>query len=77
MTDYLHIIQIEQFSKGVPAILSIDRKMDSMLEKQDRMETSITGEIRDLRNDLCSHLDQRLSAMEHDVQQIKTKIGLI
>lgn len=77
VTDYLHIIQIEQLSKGIPAILSIDRKMDSMLDKQDRMETSITGEIRDLRTDLCSHLDRRVSAIEHDVQQIKTKIDLI
>lgn len=84
VTDYLHIIQIEQLSKGIPAILSIDKKQDSALEKSDqilqamdRMETSITGEIHNLRTDLRSHLDQRLSAMEQDIQQIKTKIGLI
>ena len=84
VTDYLHIIQIEQFSKGVPAIISIDKKQDSLLEKSDqmlqkmdRMETSITGEIRDLRADLRSHIDQRLSVMEEDIQQIKAKIGLI
>jgi acylphosphatase len=84
VTDYLHIIQIEQLSKGVPAIISIDKKQDSLLEKSDqmlqkmdRMETSITGEIRDLRADLRSHIDQRLSVMEEDIQQIKAKIGLI
>lgn len=91
VTDYLHIIQIEQLSKGVPAIISIDKKQDSLLERQDslleksdqmlqkmdRMETSITGEIRDLRADLRSHIDQRLSVMEEDIQQIKAKIGLI
>ncbi|PKL55007.1 MAG: hypothetical protein CVV35_12290 [Methanomicrobiales archaeon HGW-Methanomicrobiales-6] len=89
--DYLHVIQVEQLTKGIPAILSIDKKQSSMLEKQDRMlektdqmlqkmdrmEISITGEIRDLRTDLCSHLDKRLSAMEQDIQQIKAKIGLL
>ena len=96
--DYLHLIQVEQLTKGIPAILSIDKKQSSMLEKQDRMlekqdsmleksdqmlqkmdrmEVSITGEIRDLRTDLCSHLDRRLSAMEQDIQQIKAKIGLL
>ncbi len=84
VTDYMHVIQIEQLSKGIPAIISIDKKQDSLLEKSDqmlqkmdRMETSITGEIRDLRTDLRSHIDQRLSTMEEDIQQIKAKIGLI
>ncbi len=49
-----------------------------MLEKMDQMEGgSITSEIRDLRTDMCSHLDRRLSTMEADIQQIKAKIGLI
>ncbi|MDV2480570.1 acylphosphatase [Methanoculleus sp. Wushi-C6] len=84
VTDYMHVIQIEQLSKGIPAIISIDRKQDSLLEKNDQilqkmdqMETSITGEIRDLRIDLRSHLDRKLSAMEQDIQQIKAKIGLL
>ena len=97
ITDYMHVIQIEQLSKGIPAIISIDKKQDRMLEKQDqmlgkqdqmlgkqdqmlqkmdRMETSITGEIHDLRTDIHSSLDRRLSGMEQDIQQIKTKIGL-
>ncbi|HOI59245.1 MULTISPECIES: acylphosphatase [unclassified Methanoculleus] len=84
VADYMHVIQIEQLSKGIPAIISIDRKQDSLLEKNDqilqkmdRMETSITSEIHDLRTDLRSHLDQKLSAMEQDIQQIKAKIGLL
>ena len=96
--DYIHIIQIEQLAKGIPAIISIDKiqgkmlekqdcmlekqdsmleKQDNMLEKMDQMEGSITSEIRDLRTDMCSHLDRRLSTMEADIQQIKAKIGLI
>jgi acylphosphatase len=37
IADYMHLIQVEQLSKGIPAILSIDRKQDRMLEKQDKM----------------------------------------
>ncbi|MCX6698468.1 MAG: hypothetical protein NTV68_00850, partial [Methanomicrobiales archaeon] len=110
--DYMHLIQVEQLSKGIPAIISIDKKQDRMLDKQDQMlnkqdqmldkqdqmlnkqdqmlnkqdqmlqkmdhmETSITGEITDLRTDLRSYLDRKLSVMEEDIQQIKSKIGLV
>jgi acylphosphatase len=37
IADYMHLIQVEQLSRGIPAILSIDRKQDKMLEKQDAM----------------------------------------
>ena len=98
ITDYMHMIQIAQLSKGIPAIISIDKKQDRMLEKQDRMlekqdqmlgkqdqmlgkmdrmEASITGEIHDLRTDLRSSFDRKLSVIEQDIQQIKTKIGLM
>ncbi|MEN6395336.1 MAG: hypothetical protein ABFC78_02500 [Methanoregula sp.] len=76
VTDYMHMIQIEQLSKDIPAIISIDKKQDQVLQKLDRMETSVTGEIHDLRTDLHSYLDHRLSIMEQDIRQIKTKIGL-
>ncbi|GEM_PF-2427994 len=41
------------------------------------MEKSITGEIYDLRTDIRSYLDRKLSIMELDIQQIKQKIGLM
>ncbi len=37
IADYMHLIQVEHLSKGIPAIVSIDRKQDKMLEKQDKM----------------------------------------
>ncbi|MCK9594016.1 MAG: acylphosphatase [Methanoregula sp.] len=50
--DFLHVITFQQLSKGIPAILSIERmqgqrlnKQDQMLQKMDHMESSITGEI--------------------------------
>ncbi|MDO9035085.1 MAG: acylphosphatase [Methanoregula sp.] len=89
--DYMHLVQVEQLSKGIPAIISIDKKQDRMLDKQDQMldkqdqmiqkmdhmESSITGEIKDLRTDLRSYMDRKFSVMEQDIQQIKVKIGLM
>jgi acylphosphatase len=83
IVDYMHLIQVEQLSKGIPAILSIDRKQDrklekqdQMLEKQDQTRTEISSEIRELRWDLRSYLDEKLLKIENDIFQIKAKIGL-
>jgi acylphosphatase len=73
--DYMHLIQVEQLSKGIPAILSIDRKQDKMLEKLDETKTEIVGGIRELRWDLKSYLDEKLIHIESDIAQIKAKIG--
>lgn len=35
--DYMHLVQVEQLDKGIPAILSIKSSQEQMLEKQDRM----------------------------------------
>jgi len=35
--QFLQILQFEQISKGIPAILNIDKKQGQMLEKQDSM----------------------------------------
>ncbi len=81
--DFMHLMQVEQLSKGIPAILSIDRKQDSMLGKQDSMlekldetKKEIVGEIRDLRWDLKSYMEQRLVKIESDIAHIKEKIEL-
>ena len=83
IVDYMHLIQVEQLSKGIPAILSIDQKQgkmldkqDQMLEKQDQTRTEISSEIRELRMDLRSYLDEKLFKIENDIFQIKAKIGL-
>jgi len=84
INDFMHKILVEQMTKGIPAIISIDKKQDRMLNKQDQviqkidhMETSITGEIKDLRIDLRSYLDRKFSVVEQDIQQIKIKIGML
>ena len=35
--DYLHLVQVEQLDKGIPAILSIQSSQEKMLERQDQM----------------------------------------
>jgi len=37
ISDYMHLIQVEQLNKGISAILSIEKKQGQMLEKQDSM----------------------------------------
>ncbi len=81
--DYMHLIQVEQLSKGIPAILSIDRKQDKMLEKQDKIlekldetKKEVVGEIRDLRWDMKSYMDKRLVKIENDIATIKAKMDM-
>lgn len=51
-------------------------KQDMMLEKLDETKKEIVGEIKDLRWDLKSYLDQRLIHIENDIAHIKAKINI-
>jgi acylphosphatase len=51
-------------------------KQDELIGKMDETKEEIVGEIRDLRSDLKTSLDDRLSRIESDVAQIKAKVGL-
>ncbi|MDW8360289.1 MAG: acylphosphatase [Candidatus Caldarchaeum sp.] len=48
------------------------RKQDIMIEKQDEL----LAEVRGVRNDLRTLLEQRISKIEKDIETIKSKIGL-
>jgi acylphosphatase len=76
MDAYMHLIQVEQLDKGIPALLRIDQKQDRMLEMQDETREDIVNEIRSLRSDLKSSLDDRFARIETDIDRIKAKIGL-
>jgi hypothetical protein len=41
------------------------------------MDKQILEEVRELRRDLKTTLDERLTRMEKDIAEIKAKIGLI
>ena len=52
------------------------KKQDDLVDKMDETKNEIVGGIRELRCDLKSILEDRLSRIESDVAQIKTKVGL-
>ncbi len=68
ISDYMHLIQVEQLNKGIPAIISIDKKQDKMLEKQD--ET-----IKEIREG--SHkIDDGRKEIVMEMIKMKAKIGM-
>jgi len=59
-------------------------KQDKMLEKQDetiakidQSREEITSELRSLRGDFRSLFDERISRIEHDLAEIKSKIATL
>ena len=55
---------------------SIDKKVDVTNEKLDTVREDIVTEVRELRRDMKSSLEERLDRLEGDMAQIKAKIGL-
>ncbi|KPQ41173.1 MAG: hypothetical protein MPEBLZ_04265, partial [Candidatus Methanoperedens nitroreducens] len=49
---------------------------EKTLGKLDQTRTEISSEIKELRLDLRSYLDEKLIKIESDILQIKAKIGL-
>lgn len=77
IVDYMHLIQVEQLSKGIPAILSIDRKQDKMLEKQDttiQILGNISEELRSVHED-TTDMKSTLSRIEVDVKDTKFSLS--
>ena len=55
-------------------------KQDMMLEKQDMMlekQDMTIGEIRGLREDLKSYMEERFDKLEHEIEIIKAKLGML
>lgn len=79
---FLQILQFEQVSKGIPAILGIKENTShmpailgntqKMLEKQEQT----VEEIKALRVDLKSYMDGRFAKIEHEIAEIKAKVGI-
>ncbi len=51
-------------------------KQDVMIEKLDDNRKEIVSEIREMRGDLRSYLENRFMRIEYDIAEIKAKIGL-
>lgn len=70
IVDYMHLIQVEQLSKGIPAILSIDRKQDRMLDKQDKMlekQDKMLGK----QDQMVDKLDQTRSEISGEIRELR------
>jgi acylphosphatase len=55
-------------------------KMNGMLEKQDMMlekQDETIGEIRSQREDLKSYMENKFAKIEHEIEAIKAKIGMV
>ena len=59
-------------------------KQDMMLEKQDetidaidRSKEEIVTEISALRDDLRSYMEEKFTRIEHELEAIKVKIGMV
>lgn len=70
MGDYMHLLQVEQLSKGIPALLSIDQKQDKMLEKQDEL----LDEVRDMNRKFDKVLDKDIVELKIDMAEVKTAL---
>ena len=57
---------------------NLSQKIDDLGEnignKIDQSRIEITSEIRSSRDDFKSHIDERISIIEHDIAQIKAKV---
>ena len=51
-------------------------KQDEVIEKMDEAKREIVTEIKDLRSDFKTNIEDRLSRIESDMAQVKAKIGL-
>ena len=68
---------LDKQDETIRAIQGLDSKMDRMLDKQDLLidkQDETTGEIRELRTDLKSHIDLRFHRIETDVAEVKTAL---
>jgi len=68
--DYMHLLQVEQLSKGIPALLSIDQKQDKMLDKQDEL----LDEVRDMNKKFDKVLDKDIVELKSDMAEVKTAL---
>jgi len=55
----------------------LSEKIDGVREEVVKVRKDVVGEIRELRLDLKSYLDERLKKIESEIQMIKSKLGLI
>ena len=73
IVDYMHLLQVEQLDKGIPAILNIENIQYSMLEKQDTMldKQDKMLEKQDTTIDILGSVKEDTSAMRDDISTVR------
>jgi len=74
---YVHLAQVEQLDKGIPAILGIESLQEQMLDKQDKMldkQDETKNEIHALRSDLKTEMNERFNKIEHELEIMKESL---
>ena len=76
---FLQFLQFEQINKAIPAILSIDKKQDIMIEKQDIMIGKQDAMVskQDQTLDVLEGLREDTSFIRKDVSSIKNDISTL
>ena len=72
--DYMHLVQVEQLDKGIPAILSIQSSQEKMLEKQDQMLEK-QDQMIEKQEQMLGKQDQMLEKQDQMIEKQDQMIG--
>jgi len=71
ISDYMHLIQVEQLNKGIPAILSIENKQGQMLEKQD-VTINVLKSVKEDTSAMLRKQDSMLDKQDATIDVLKS-----
>ena len=74
--EFLQILQFEQINKGIPAILSINKKQDTLIEKQDIMIQKQDIMIQK-QDSMLEKQDIMIEKQESMVEKQNTTVGIL
>ena len=75
-TDFMHIIQVQQLNKGIPAILRIQTTQEKMLEKQCMMLDK-QDQMIDKQDQMIDKQDQMLDKQDQMLDKQETTISIL
>lgn len=67
--DYMHLAQVEQLDKGIPAILKIQSIQEEMLDKQNQM-LGKQDQMLDKQDQMLGKQDQMLGKQDRTIEEI-------
>ena len=80
ISDYMHLIQVEQLNKGIPAILSIDNKQDVTIDILKNVKEDISALIEEIsmsRKDTKAELYEKYEYLSREITYMKFTLSEI